>query len=99
MNPRKYRWSRVYESAEEELLDFLMAKQITATRHHLESYDTQSVPAVSTLTHLWSAEGAAVVAVADQTFSLQPGDVLDIPAQSAYTITTSLSDFSWYASP
>jgi hypothetical protein len=98
MNPKKYRWSRVYESAEEELLDFLAAKRITAVRHHLESYDTQDLPAVPEQTHIWSAEGAAVLAVNGKDFSLQPGDVLDIPPHATCLVTTSLSDFAWYES-
>lgn len=67
-------------------------------RHHLESYGTKELAISPVLKHIWSAEGAALLDINGQIFSLQPGDVLDIPPQASCTITTSLSDFSWYES-
>ena len=98
MNVRKYRWSRVYESAEEELVELLAAKNITATRHELDSYESLNLPAHDKLAHIWSAQGAAIFVVGGKRFSLQPGDVLDVPAGETCDVTTSLSDFAWYDS-
>lgn len=98
MNPKKYRWSKVYESAEEELQELLAAKQIEATHHEVESYDSTTLASRDDITRLWGAEGTAIVMVDATRFSLQPGDVLDIPPHAITTITTGLSNFTWYES-
>lgn len=97
MSLKKYRWSKVYESAEEELQDFLQARTIAAERHDLEAYDEQTVHAQND-TRMWGVEGTASFTVDGQRYSMQPGDVLELPAGSDCTITTSLSNFAWYQS-
>ena len=97
MIAKKYRWSRVYESAEEELMDYLEDKHITALRHQMDDYDTQPLD-TSTTTHIWGVEGMASFAIDGKTFSIQPGDALDIPAKAVCNITTSLNTFAWYES-
>ncbi len=97
MNPKKYRWSKVYESAEEELIEFLGVRSIGAVRHDIEAYDEQAV-AVPTAIRIWGVEGTAAFMVNDKRFSIQPGDVLEVPAGSTCTVTTSLSNFAWYQS-
>lgn len=96
MDAKKYRWSTVYESAEEELLDFLESRHITATRQEIESGSSQTVPASADGYRLWCAEGAAILVINTKRFSIQPGDVLEIPPQAECAITTSLSNFAWY---
>jgi mannose-6-phosphate isomerase class I len=98
MKPKKYRWSRVYESAEEELQELLNHKGIDASRHELEGYETRDFPESPVIISAWSTEGTASFMVAGQRFSMQPGDALDIPANTPFTITTTLNDFAWYQS-
>jgi quercetin dioxygenase-like cupin family protein len=86
MQLRKYRWSRAYESAEEELLAVLAAKKITAVRWIGE--ESQVVPPVQ-LPHdvqLWCAEGMLTLRAGDQAYSLQPGDIMDLPAGTTYSL-------------
>lgn len=79
MELRKYRWSRDYESAEEELVGLFKVRKITAQRwaadegHHIDPVRNESDK------RLWCAEGSLNVTVHDNKFSLQPGDTLDIP--------------------
>lgn len=97
MSPKKYRWSKVYESAEEELQSFLQARNIAAERHSLDEYSEQAIP-ISGNTRIWSVEGNASFMVDGRRYSMQPGDVLELPAGSKCAITTSLSNFAWYQS-
>ncbi|HJP96149.1 MAG TPA: hypothetical protein VJ843_02130 [Candidatus Saccharimonadales bacterium] len=97
MSLKKYRWSKVYESAEEELQDFLHARNIQAKRHDIEAYDEQTL-LTSKATRIWGVEGTASFTVNGARYSMQPGDVLELPAGSSCTITTSLSNFAWYQS-
>lgn len=98
MNLKKYRWSKVYESAEEELLDFLQAKQISAHRHDIEAYESYELAPSENIVQLWGVEGTAKINVDGKQYSLQPGDVLDIPPQTPATITTAFSGFAWHQS-
>lgn len=97
MAPKKYRWSKVYESAEEELLDFLQSRGITAERHGISSYDEQTITTATSM-RIWGVEGNSSFDVDGKRYSMQPGDVLELPAGSTCTITTGLSDFAWYQS-
>lgn len=80
MQVRKYRWSRVYESAEEELVAFLAQRNIQAERWEAEDGDTVADKAYAVDTQLWCAEGQIICSIDGKSYSLQPGDVLDIPA-------------------
>lgn len=97
MNPKKYRWSKVYESAEEELQVFLQSRGIEAVRHDIEAYSEQTIHA-SSMVRIWGVEGTASFTVDGKRISMQPGDTLELPAGSNCTITTGLSDFAWYQS-
>lgn len=97
MNLKKYRWSKVYESAEEELQEFLQARKIGAERHDIEAYDEQTIR-VSDNARIWGVEGNANFTVEGKRYSMQPGDVLELPADTECVITTGLSDFAWYQS-
>lgn len=99
MNTKKYRWSTVYESAEEELIDFLGRRHITATRHEIESDSTYQILGTSTGLRMWCAEGSAKLMINNQYISLQPGDALNVPENVACIATTSLSNFTWYEAP
>lgn len=99
MNPRKYRWSKHYESAEEELLEYLTAKNIDAERWvgrereafgpHVEPHDIK----------IWCAEGSIVYTIDNKPYSLQPGDTLEIPANNYYEAAAGISGCVCYQSP
>jgi mannose-6-phosphate isomerase class I len=97
MSLKKYRWSKVYESAEEELQEFLAARNITAQRHDVEAYDEQTIQATGAA-RIWGVEGTASFTADGKRYSMQPGDVLELPANTACTVTTGLSNFAWYQS-
>jgi quercetin dioxygenase-like cupin family protein len=80
MQIRKSRWSRVYESAEEELVELLARKQIAAQRWTAEEDEEIGPKQFPVDTQLWCAEGQLRCVVDGKSYSLQPGDVLDIPA-------------------
>ncbi|HYH74768.1 MAG TPA: hypothetical protein VD735_02290 [Candidatus Saccharimonadales bacterium] len=86
MELRKYRWSKAYESAEEELVELLAAKKIVALRWAAEEDAILPEQIHPQGTQLWCAEGQFMVTVDDKMFSMQPGDVMDIPANMPYFI-------------
>lgn len=98
MQLRKYRWSRAYESAEEELTQVLAAKNITAQRFAAEEAEAFPARTHDAATQLWCAEGMFTVQAGAQTFSMQPGDVLDIPAAMVYDLTSRFGGCVWYES-
>jgi len=96
MKLQKFRWSKVYESAEEELLDLLQAKNVVAKRQEAEAFSelSQQTPAQESI--LWCAESSFSLSVCSQDLSMQPGDAIRIPAQTAYKITAGLTGCVWY---
>jgi quercetin dioxygenase-like cupin family protein len=99
MQIRKSRWSRVYESAEEELIELLERKQISARRWVAEDREEIAPRQFPTDTQLWCAEGQLVCStIEDKEYSLQPGDVLDIPANSTCSIRASFGGCVCYES-
>jgi hypothetical protein len=78
MSTRKFRWSKDYESAEEELTAQLKLRKIDATRE-IKGPDIiiEASPA-GPHTRLWCAEGSFVVKVEGRQISMQPGDGLDV---------------------
>jgi quercetin dioxygenase-like cupin family protein len=70
----------VYESAEEELVQLLEHKRISAHRWAADEGEEVSPRQFSADAQLWCAEGQLNCSVGDKTYSLQAGDVLDIPA-------------------
>ena len=98
MQIRKYRWSKVYESAEEELLELFAAKGIEA--EHWSGEDGQVIRGTQYDhdTQLWCAEGLLACTLAGTTYSLQPGDVLDIPAHTPHDIRVGFGGCGAYVS-
>ncbi len=91
MQLKKYRWSRDYESAEEELLQMFAAKKIVSERWTSEG-DEELKPRIHALDRrLWCAEGSIIFTIDGKKISLQAGDALDIPA---YTVHSALGGFS-----
>lgn len=98
MKLRKYRWSRTYESSEEELFALLATKHITAERWTANGDEHIPAQTAQTNTQLWCAEGSVVFLVTDKRFSLQPGDGLDIPASTSYGAIAGFSGCVCYES-
>jgi quercetin dioxygenase-like cupin family protein len=98
MQLRKYRWSRDYESAEEELIQMLDRKKITAERwvgEPSESFDPHSHDFDK---RLWCAEGSIVVTVDNKAITLQSGDALDLPAKTVHRALVGFSGCAMYES-
>lgn len=98
MQIRKSRWSRVYESAEEELVELLERKQISASRWVAEEDEKIAAKQFPTDTQLWCAEGQLTCTIEGKTYSLQPGDVLDVPAKLNCSIRVGFSGCVCYES-
>jgi len=99
MTLRKYRWSRSYESAEEELVRLLEAKAIHAERwvgEEYESYEPHKHPKDK---QLWCVEGSIEFTINGKSISLQAGDGLDIPAHTTHSAVAGFSGVVCYESP
>jgi hypothetical protein len=96
MNLRKYRWSKTYESAEEELLSLFEVKKISAERIVLDPHDIADGNESGQGCHIWCAEGSLNVAITDKRVPLQPGDALAIPANLDFSIAAGLSGCAYY---
>ena len=99
MQLRKYRWSRDYESAEEELESLLAAMNITAERWAAEAGQAFATQMLALDKRLWCAEGSIAYTVNGKSISLQPGDALDIPGYMAYEALAGISGCVCYESP
>ena len=91
MQLRKYRWSRHYESAEEELVGILTSKKITAERWHADEGHVFESHTHEYDKQLWCAEGSIVFVVNGKSISLQPGDALDLPAHTEHSATAGMT--------
>jgi quercetin dioxygenase-like cupin family protein len=98
MELRKYRWSKVYESAEEELLSQLSAKNIAYTRWTAEPGELFEAHVHPFNKVLWCAEGSIVFIVDNSQISLQPGDTLELPANTMHEATAGLGGCVCYES-
>jgi quercetin dioxygenase-like cupin family protein len=91
MELKKYRWSRDYESAEEELHTLFEAKKITAERWTAEEFQLFEPHTHEYDKKLWCAEGSIMFLVDGKRFSLQPGDALDLPANTMHEATAGIT--------
>jgi len=96
MKVQKFRWSKVYESTEEELVGLLEAKNIAATRQEAEAFSERSEQTPVEGNTFWFAEGSCTLSVSGQRFSMQPGDALRVPAQTMYQVAAGLTGCAWY---
>lgn len=96
MQQRKYRWSKSYESAEEELVALLRAKHIDAERWTAEP-GTAFEPHVHAFDKkLWCAEGSIIFTIGGQRISMQPGDAMDLPANTMHEAVAGISGVVCY---
>lgn len=91
MQLRKYRWSRHYESSEEELQDFLTAKNLTTERWTADAGEVFEPHSHDYHKLLFCAEGSLGMTAAGRNFSLQPGDTLELPAGTEHHATAGLT--------
>lgn len=100
MQLRKYRWSRDYESAEEELIQLFAHKKIQAERWHADEFEQFPELSHDYDTRLWCAEGSIVFTVhgadGERRISIQPGDGLDLPANTRYSAVAGFTGAACY---
>lgn len=99
MNVRKYRWSKHYESAEEELFSLLAAKNIQAERWTVAEMQPLERPVSDHDAQIWCAEGSIIFIVEGKRYSVQPGDTLELPANVPYEATAGISGCVCYEAP
>jgi quercetin dioxygenase-like cupin family protein len=98
MKLQKFRWSKVYESPEEELVTFLKARNIHAERSAFEPFQVAEQQSLDQDTTIWCAEGSLTAHINGDAISLQPGDALRIPAHTPYQMNAGMSGYSCYQS-
>jgi quercetin dioxygenase-like cupin family protein len=98
MELRKYRWSKVYESAEEELLVILRRKGVEFERWEAEPGEVFEPHVHEFDKTLWCAEGSVIFTIDNTRISLQPGDTLDIPANTMHEAAAGLGGCVCYES-
>jgi quercetin dioxygenase-like cupin family protein len=96
MQLRKYRWSPVYEAAEETLSKQLQAKKIQTERWTAEPGQLFAAHAHTFDKRLWCAEGSIVLTIGDKTVSLQAGDALELPANTIHSAVAGMNGCACY---
>ena len=96
MKLQKFRWSKVYESQEEELLELLAAQGVTSERTHADEFHDFGEQTYDQNTTLWCAEGSFKITVGNKTFSMQPGDGITIPADTKTSSAAGMSGCAFY---
>jgi len=91
MQIRKTRWSKVYESSEEELVTWLQSRNIQTTRWMAAEFEQLEVRTLPIPTDLYLAEGSAKLQADTTTYSLQPGDTIHFPANTKISLTAGMS--------
>lgn len=91
MSYKKFRWSKDYEAAEEELESFLAHLEQPIKRWELAadaSVTSINYPSGRTL---WCAEGSLRLTLEKQTITVQPGDTIVIEPNTAHSITAGVA--------
>jgi mannose-6-phosphate isomerase class I len=98
MSIQKIRWSKVYESSEEELMEFLSSRKLQATRIAAEASTEQLQQSSKTDTTIWCAEGSLTLRTDGSSISLQPGDAVRIAADTACDLHAGITGYVCYVS-
>jgi quercetin dioxygenase-like cupin family protein len=98
MTTQKIRWSRVYESSEEELLALLKSRNIEATRFVGEAGSEALQQTAKPGSVIWCAEGSLTVQIESVRTSLQPGDALRLGTELSYDVVAGISGYVCYLS-
>jgi mannose-6-phosphate isomerase class I len=96
MSMQKSRWSKVYESSEEELLDFLRQRNVHAERIAVEAMSEPTQQSADLETTIWCAEGSFTLSGDSTTISVQPGDAVRIDADTTYSLRPGISGYVCY---
>ncbi len=96
MSVRKFRWSKDYESAEEELVELLQFRGIKARRIIEDPELSLPTTVADHDQRLWCAEGSFSVKAGDKQVSMQPGDALDVLSGTTYQILTGIAGCIYY---
>lgn len=96
MSVKKFRWSQVYESSEEELITFLQARKLIGERVHVETGNEQTDQRTKSDTTIWCAEGSLKIKITAASVSLQPGDALQMDANTVYAVHPGIADCVYY---
>ena len=99
MQLRKYRWSRDYESAEEELVRQLAVRNVQAERWHIEEHAKIQERTYDFDSRLWCVEGSIVIHADGKNISLQPGDTLDVPAGTGHSASAGMTGAVCFQAP
>ena len=95
MQYKKYRWSKDYEAAEEELELLLEMLKHSVTRHEAAASETV-VTRLAAPHRIWCAEGSMKLHYENKEISLQPGDTIDILEGAAEAATAGVAGCVWY---
>ncbi len=96
MSFKKFRWSKDYEAAEEELELFLDSRGHDLQRYELAADSPLAATQMSQQRQLWCAEGSIVIQVGPRTVTLQPGDALTIDADQSHDGHSGVAGCVWY---
>ncbi len=98
MQPKKSRWSKVYESSEEELIDFLDSRGLATERIHLTEFESTASQTTARDFALWCAEGSMTLRLPGSKVSVQPGDSVQLPVGSEFELLAGISGCVYYRS-
>ncbi len=96
MSNKRFRWSKVYESSEEELMAYLQSRNLQAQRIVSEEFGIKSGQNSAVDFTIWCAEGSLTVRQDTTTTSLQPGDAINMRANLPYDIRAGLTGYVCY---
>jgi hypothetical protein len=96
MSAKKFRWSKDYESAEEELIELFERKNIDAQRFHVEPHQPIELKNDSNKFQLWCAEGSFIIDIDSRSYSMQPGDAMDIIDTKEISATSGMTGCAYY---
>lgn len=93
---KKYRWSKDYEAAEEELEILLNTSAKSSVRCELAEYETLDEVLTAEKETLWCAEGSIIFEIDNARVSLQPGDTINIFGTYAFQATAGIAGCVYY---
>jgi mannose-6-phosphate isomerase class I len=93
---KKFRWSKVYESSEEELVLFLQSRNLQARRINADSMTEAVQQTAESERTLWCAEGSLSVQQESTITPLQPGDAVRVATNAPYTLTPGIAGYVCY---
>lgn len=96
MTVKKARWSKVYESSEEELQDFLQSRGIQASRFAIDAFEQSAACELAAGATVFLAEGSATLTAQAKNYSMQPGDMLSISEAMPVTIAAGMTGCVYY---